>query len=167
MIRFLSRLFAVLAALFVPASLPGQAAMPGGHDLPRIVPNDNREPAGQLEEGVLTLRLTAGEGMWHPHGFDRPGIRIGAFAEDGGPLEIPGPLIRVPAGTEVRTTVHNGLDKPLAVFGLGAEHGVSGDSVLVEPDGEAEFAFVASEPGRPSFSTSSGGRSTPKRGKSK
>ena len=50
-------------------------------------------------------------------------------------------------GTEVRTTVRNALDRPIAVFGLGAERGVSGDSVLVEPDGVAEFAFVANEPG--------------------
>ena len=59
--------------------------------VPRIVPNDNRGPAGRLEDGVLTLRLDAREGMWHPHGYDRAGIRIGAFAEEGGPLEIPGP----------------------------------------------------------------------------
>ena len=60
MIRFLSRLFAVLAALLLPASLPGQAAMPGGHDLPRIVPNDNREPAGQLEEVAEALDVEDG-----------------------------------------------------------------------------------------------------------
>ncbi|HKY60140.1 MAG TPA: multicopper oxidase domain-containing protein, partial [Gemmatimonadota bacterium] len=124
-----------------------QVAPSGGDDLPRIEPNDNRKPAGRLADGVLALRLVAREGAWHPHGFDRPGIRIGAFAEDGGPLEIPGPMVRVPVGTEVRTTVRNRLDKPLAVYGLGAERGVSGDSVLVEPDGETEFAFVANEPG--------------------
>jgi FtsP/CotA-like multicopper oxidase with cupredoxin domain len=147
MIRFLSGLFAALAALLMPVALHGQAAPPDGFALPRIEPNDNRQPAGQLEDGVLTLRLTAGEGMWHPHGFDRAGIRIGAFAEDGAPLEIPGPLIRVPVGTEVRTTVRNALDRPLTVFGLGAERGIAGDSVLVAPDAEAEFLFVASEPG--------------------
>jgi FtsP/CotA-like multicopper oxidase with cupredoxin domain len=139
---------AAFAALFLPVVLHGQPNLAGGSARPpRILPNDNREPAGVLEDDVLTLRLTAGEGMWHPEGFDHDGIRIGAFAEEGGPLEIPGPLIRIPLGTEVRTTVRNTLSRPLAVFGLGAERGVSGDSVLVEPDGVAEFAFVAREPG--------------------
>lgn len=127
-----------LAALLLPAPAHPQAP---------ILPNDNRQPAGRLEDGILALRLEAREGMWHPHGLGRDGIRIGAFAEEGGPLEIPGPLIRVPVGTEVRSTVRNTLDKPLAVFGLGPERGFSGDSVLVEPDSVTEFAFVADEPG--------------------
>ena len=130
---------AAIAALLLPVQGHGQEA--------RILSNDNLEPAGRLEDGVLTLRLTAREGMWHPNGFDHAGIRIGAFTEDDGPLEIPGPLIRVPVGTEVRTTVRNAMGKPLALFGLGAERGVSGDSVLVATDEVAEFAFVASEPG--------------------
>ncbi|HET6362244.1 MAG TPA: multicopper oxidase domain-containing protein [Gemmatimonadota bacterium] len=148
MIRFsVSLPVAALAALLLPVAVHGQANLAGSVQPPRILPNDNREPAGVLEGGVLTLHLDAREGMWHPHGSDRAGIRIGAFAEEGEALEIPGPMIRVPVGTEVRTTVRNSLEKPLAVFGLGAERGVSGDSVLVAPGGEAEFAFVASKPG--------------------
>ena len=116
-------------------------------DVPRIVPNDNRRPAGRLEGGVLTLRLQARDGVWHPRGYDRDGIRIGAFAEEGGPLQIPGPLVRVPVGTKVRTRLRNSLNRPLAVFGLGAERGFAGDSVLLKPDGVAEFAFVAETPG--------------------
>ena len=125
----------------------GPPASPANANAPRIVPNDNRRPAGRLENGVLTLRLEAREGMWHPHGYDRDGIRIGAFAEEGGPLQIPGPLVRVPAGTEVRTTLHNSLDRPLVVFGLGTERGFSGDSVLIQPNQVAEFRFVADQPG--------------------
>ncbi len=122
---------------------PGLRAAPP----PRVLPNDNRRPAGRLQDGVLTLRLEAREGMWHPNGTDREGIRIGAFAEQSRPLQIPGPFVRVPAGTEVRTTLRNVLDRPLAVFGLGAERGFSGDSVLVEPGETVEFAFLADEPG--------------------
>jgi FtsP/CotA-like multicopper oxidase with cupredoxin domain len=114
---------------------------------PRIVPNDNRRPAGRLEGGVLTLHLEAREGMWHPHGPDRPGIRIGAFAEAGGPLQLPGPLIRVPSGTEVRISVRNGLDRPLAVFGLGERRGLSSDSVLIMPNETPTLRFTAGEPG--------------------
>jgi manganese oxidase len=136
---------------------PGAAAEPvvsgvesssgGATVVPRIVPNDNRRPAGRFSDGVLTLRLDALEGMWHPHGDDTGVIRIGAFAEEGGPPRIPGPLIRVPVGTEVRTTVRNALGRPLAVFGLGAERGLSGDSVLIEPGATTEFRFLADRPG--------------------
>jgi FtsP/CotA-like multicopper oxidase with cupredoxin domain len=125
----------------------GSSAASPQADLTRILPNDNRRPAGRLEDGVLTLRLDARAGMWHPHGYDRDGIRIGAFAEEGGPLQIPGPLVRVPAGTEVRATVRNSLDRPLAVFGLGEKRGLSGDSVLIQPHRTAGFRFVTGRPG--------------------
>jgi hypothetical protein len=114
---------------------------------PRIETNDNRQPAGRLEAGVLTLNLEARDGLWYPNGADGAGIRIGAFAEVGGPPRIPGPLIRVPGGTTVRTTLRNSLDWPLAVFGLGEERGFAGDSVLIAPGAEAEFVFDAAESG--------------------
>jgi FtsP/CotA-like multicopper oxidase with cupredoxin domain len=85
--------------------------------------------------------------LWYPNGADGAGIRIGAFAEVGGPPRIPGPLIRVPGGTTVRTTLRNSLDWPLAVFGLGEERGFAGDSVLIAPGAEAEFVFDAAESG--------------------
>lgn len=113
----------------------------------RIEPNDNRQPAGRLEAGVLTLNLEARDGVWHPNGADGAGIRIGAFAEVGEPPRIPGPLIRVPVGTTVRTTLRNSFDWPLAVFGLGEERGFAGDSVPIAPGAEAEFVFDAAEPG--------------------
>jgi manganese oxidase len=154
----MNRITAVLAVvsstlLLLPAPRYSQTARPGplvsssNVNPPRIAPNDNRRPAGRLENGVLRLHLEAREGMWHPHGYDRDGIRIGAFAELGAPLQIPGPLIRVRAGTEVHTTVRNALDRPLAVFGLGAERGFSGDSVLIQPQQTTEFRFVADQPG--------------------
>lgn len=135
-----------VAVLLLSATAEGQAGI-AAVDLPRILPNDNRQPAGHIEDGVLTLRLEARDGMWHPHGFDRDGIRIGAFGEEGGPLQIPGPFVRVPLGTDVRTTLHNGLDRNLAVFGLGEARGFSGDSVLVEPGQAADFRFVADQAG--------------------
>ena len=147
----MSRITAVFAVvtstvLLWPAPHYGKAVA-GIANPSRILPNDNRRPAGRLENGVLTLRLEAREGVWHPHGYDRHGIRIGAFAEEGAPLQIPGPLIRVPAGTKVRTTVRNTLNQPLAVFGLGAERGASGDSVVIQPEETTEFRFVADRPG--------------------
>lgn len=129
------------AVLFASTSPPATA------DAPLIVPNDNRRPAGRLEHGVLTLGLEAREGTWQPHASDEGAIRIGAFAEEGRAPEIPGPLVRVPVGTEVHTTVRNTLDLPLAVFGLGERRGFAGDSVLVAPGEAVDLRFVADRPG--------------------
>ncbi|HEX9395081.1 MAG TPA: multicopper oxidase domain-containing protein, partial [Gemmatimonadales bacterium] len=80
--------------------------------------NDNRQPAGTLALGVLTLRLEARLGTWHPDGDDAPGAAVPAFAEWGRAPEIPGPLIRVPAGTDVAITLRNALAATLIVHGL-------------------------------------------------
>jgi manganese oxidase len=114
---------------------------------PTISINDNRWPAGRLENGVLTLRLEARDGIWYPEGDKGPGLPVAAFAEEGGPLLNPGPLIRVPVGTDVRVTLRNSLAKPLTVFGLGQRRGLTGDSVRVEPGGVREVRFAATEPG--------------------
>jgi manganese oxidase len=56
--------------------------------------------AGVLRDGVLELRLETRTGMWYPEAENGPGIEVQAFAEAGGPLLIPGPLVgrSVPAG---------------------------------------------------------------------
>lgn len=83
------------------------------------VANDNRRPAGSLRAGVLTIRLEVRQGVWRPESDSGGSLPVQAFAEEGGPLRIPGPLIRVPVGTEVRATVHNTLrDSTLVVYGL-------------------------------------------------
>jgi len=66
----------------------------------QIVVNDNRMPSGTLAAGVLTIHLDAREGEWHPDADSAPGLVVRAFAEQGKPLRVPGPLIRVPEGTE-------------------------------------------------------------------
>ncbi len=96
------------------------AAGPGGPvPAARVRANDNRAPAGVLRAGVLTLRLEARLGDWHPQADDGPGAEIPAFAEQGRAPQIPGPLIRVPAGTVVDVTVRNALARDtLVVHGL-------------------------------------------------
>ena len=115
--------------------------------LPTVSINDNRWPAGQFENGILTVKLDARNGMWYPEGPDGPGLPVAAFAEAGGLLQNPGPLIRVPAGTDVRVILRNCLEKPLTVYGLGARRGIAGDSIRLEPDGVREVRFRASDPG--------------------
>ena len=117
-------------------------------DTERIVSNDNRRPAGRLRDGVLTLRLEVREGMLQPEEGDGPGVPALAFAEVGQKLHVPGPLIRVPRGTEIRVSVRNPLsDSTLTVYGLHSRP-TSGDSGLRIPPGEMrEVRFEAGEPG--------------------
>ena len=112
-----------------------------------IQPNDNRQAAGKLANGVLTLALETRTGSWQPEGTDGRSLdSLAAFAEVGKRLSTPGPLIRVAAGTGVRGTLHNTLARPLIVFGLGKSRGPA-DSMVVAPGATAEFGFTAGNPG--------------------
>jgi manganese oxidase len=106
-----------LDAIVASAPMDDGAASPASF-VPRVVVNDNRVPAGTLHAGVLTLRLEARLADWHPDGEAAVGAAVPAFAEEGGPARIPGPLIRVPAGTEVALSLHNALAQPLTIRGL-------------------------------------------------
>ncbi len=74
-----------------------------------VVPNDNRSPAGALRGGTLELRLEARPVAWRPHNDSARTIAVMAFAEEGRRPQIPGPLIRVPQGTEIRLSVRNAV----------------------------------------------------------
>lgn len=141
---------------------------------PWVVPNDNRTPAGTLDDGVLKLRLEARLARWKGEKSnllegapDPTVVPVLAFAEEGGPVSIPGPLIRVPEGTEVRIEVRNsipedvsiGLPGPslreegtdseagdvLVVHGLRA--GTSDDELRVERGQVGEVTYRADVPG--------------------
>jgi len=113
----------------------------------RIETSDNRQPAGRLEGGTLTVRLEARNGTWYPESPRGYGVPVAAFAEEGKPLQNPGPLIRVKSGTEVHAFVRNSLNKPLTLFGLGDKRGLAADTVVVEPGAVREMRFRATEPG--------------------
>ena len=143
------------AASAVNSAMGAETLMPGIHvpsaptapTLAPIEPSDNRVPAGRLEKGVLTLRLDARNGMWYPEGRNGMGLPVAAFAEEGKPLQNPGPLVRVRVGTEVRAFVRNSLAKPLTLFGLGSARGLAADTFVVEPGAVREVRFRATEPG--------------------
>jgi manganese oxidase len=111
-----------------------------------IAPNDNRRPAGTLEKGVLTIKLEARQGLWRPEGDRGRAVEVAAWGEEGKSLSTPGPLIRVPAGTEVRATLRNTFATPLTVFGFGKLRGMA-DSVVVPPRSTRDVRFVATTPG--------------------
>jgi manganese oxidase len=105
-----------------------------------IAPNDNRRPAGSIKDGTLTVRLEAREGTWFPEGSSGRSVDVAAWAEEGKPLQNPGPLLRVPLGTEIRANLRNTLARRLTVFGFGV-HGRT-DSLVLEPGAEREVRFT-------------------------
>jgi FtsP/CotA-like multicopper oxidase with cupredoxin domain len=86
-------------------------------------------------------------GTWRPEGETGPGLDIAAFGEVGRALQVPGPLIRVPAGTEIRVSLHNSLARRLVVRGLHDRPGGEPDSLPLGPGETQEVRFHASTPG--------------------
>jgi FtsP/CotA-like multicopper oxidase with cupredoxin domain len=116
--------------------------------LPEITANDNRLPAGRLHNGVLTIGLEVRTGIWYPEERGGPGLQVQAFAESGRSLEIPGPLIRVPEGTEIHVAVRNSIpDATLVIHGLHTRPGNSDDTVQVAPRETREIRFQAGKQG--------------------
>lgn len=108
-----------------------------------VQPNDNRISAGQLVNGVLTVRLEAREGVWYPEGPAAPGVPVYAFSTGHGALKIPGPIIRVPAGTEIHAIVSNSLVKLMTLRGL-QDHGASAlDTFDIAAGATREIRFRA------------------------
>jgi len=141
-------------AFLLGIALPGavQAPLrpgPGPRAPERILANSNRRPAGRLRDGVLRLRLEVRAGILHPQADDGPGIEVQAFGEAGGPLQVPGPLVRVPAGTIVHASVRNTLpDSTLVVHGLHTRSGAAtDDTIQVAPGATREVRFTAGTPG--------------------
>ena len=111
------------------------------------IANDNRASGGHLANGVFTLKLEAREATWYPEGPSGPPILVHAFGEVAGPSRTPGPMIRVPAGTEMRISVHNALTIPLRLWGLQDRSEATMDSTVVAPGATQNFDFRADIPG--------------------
>jgi manganese oxidase len=142
-----NRLLLALASASFAA--PGLAtSQTSATDAPRISVNDNRSAGGVLRDGVLTIKLQVQAGMWHPDRDDGRGVRVLAFGEEGKALQIPGPLIRVPRGTEVRATIRNTADSTLIIRGLASPNADErSDTIHVGPGEVREVRFVATTPG--------------------
>ena len=113
---------------------------------PVAQPNDNRTPAGVVTDSGVTLDLEARQVTWHPDGDSLPGRSTEAFAEVGKAPSVPGPLVRVRAGTTVRIRVKNADISDTITFllapGLGAI-----DTARVAPGETREVRFTPGKPG--------------------
>ncbi len=126
--------------------------------LPAIRPNDNRGAAGHTSSNSVAVTLTARLARWYPDGDRRPApLLVPAFAEGNEAPSIPGPLIRVRAGTRVRVTLRNALGGrlagfPLVVHGLYRRPAAVSETALVAPirvpaGATREVVFDVGEPG--------------------
>jgi len=135
----------VLAAQSPPAALS------------RIEANANRVPAGTLESGVLTVHLELRQADWYPEADSGASMKVYAFDEEGKAPQVPGPLIRVPQGTQIRVTLRNLLPAAAIVHGLHQHPGDGGDVVQV-PAGEVrEWQFLAGAVGTYQYWATAGG----------
>ena len=138
----------ILLAAAIAATPSVSGSQQPASPLPRIATNDNRVAAGVLRDGVLSVKLQIQRGEWHPDRDSDPGIPVLAFGEEGKPLQIPGPLIRVPKGTEVRATIRNTSDSTIVVQGFAAPNAAAGvDSIYINPGESREARFMAGTPG--------------------
>lgn len=121
-------------------------ALAGG--LSSIQANDNRAAAGTLANKTLHLSLDARAGYWSPDGPGKPGVPVEAFGEAGKPLQIPGPLVRVPAGTLVVASIRNSLSGTTLVVSGMTDRPASKDRPLRVPSGqERSVTFRLDSPG--------------------
>src|SRR5262245_36151585 len=90
-----------IAMLGVQGSMPVRALSPGSDALPPVLPNDNTRAAGSPDGDTVTIRLRADKGAWRPEGDGGRALVIEAFGEEGRPLSVPAPLIRVTEGATI------------------------------------------------------------------
>jgi len=109
--------------------------------------NDNRRAGGHLANGVLTLDLEMRRATWPPEPGRGGALPVYAFAEVGRMVEIPGPLVRVPAGTRVHATIHNALTKLVRLRGFQDHASAELDTIDVAPGATRVVDFNANVPG--------------------
>jgi FtsP/CotA-like multicopper oxidase with cupredoxin domain len=141
------RLTASAAPLLALAVMAPTWHPPVDVDSARIEFNDNHITGGRLKRGTFTLDLEIRRGAWHMLGDDKAGGEVLAFGQTGSAPSIPGPLIRVPLGTEIRVRVVNRSSTTLVVHGLSSRRGVAMDSLLLAPNASGEARFTADAEG--------------------
>jgi manganese oxidase len=133
-------LIAVLVAVLFAGGTPGSV-------LPTAQPNDNRTPAGAVGDSGVTLSLEAKRVMWYPDGDSLRGRFTEAFGEAGKEPMVPGPLVRVRAGTPVRFRVSNADLADTLMFVLPPPLMRGLDTLRVAPGQTGEMRVTISQPG--------------------
>jgi FtsP/CotA-like multicopper oxidase with cupredoxin domain len=89
---------------------------------------------------------------WYPESPTDPYVDLPVLAEEGGPPQIPAPLIRVRTGTTIVATVRNDLtDSTIYLRGLATRPASSPDSIPIRPGESRTIRFAAGTPGTYSY----------------
>jgi FtsP/CotA-like multicopper oxidase with cupredoxin domain len=97
---------------------------------------------------VLYLKLETRAGNWYPETHEGDPLHVYAFAEEGKPLQLPGPLIRVPEGTIVDAEIHNTIPgSPLILHGFYSRPGNEKDSTSIAFGETYKVQFKAGKAG--------------------
>jgi manganese oxidase len=132
------------------ALIMGSGSAPPAPEL--VQPNANVTRGGVLSNGVLTVTLEAKPSLFAIDGPHRQPMVIEAFAEPGKAPEMPGPLVRVPAGTAIQMTIRNSLSMPLTFFVPtllrgGPDRIDAVDSIVVQPGADGVLMTRATTAG--------------------
>ena len=136
--------------MLFPAVLPLALAFAAStaDSLPRVVANDNRQPAGEEKAGIRHVRLAVRMARWFPEADNGAFADAPVFAEESGAPRVPGPLIRVRTGTVIDVSVRNALpDSAITVYGLFTRPAIAGDSVRIPAGATRSVRFVSGAPG--------------------
>jgi FtsP/CotA-like multicopper oxidase with cupredoxin domain len=126
--------------LFLQGSAP--------HSLPTVEPNDNRSPRGTFAGDSLVVSLEVRMATWYPENPGGAHVDLAAFAETGRAPEIPGPLIRVRAGTTIIATLSNTLaDSTVTFRGFFSRPAVRDSGVALRPGERRTVRFAAGQAG--------------------
>jgi len=124
-----------------------------------ITTNDNRVPAGKLLNGILYLNLEVRTGSWYPETKEGLPIKVYAFAEAGKPMQLPGPLIRVPEGTEIKVTIRNLIiDTPFVLYGMQSRPGIQNNGTVITYGETYNAEFKAGTKGTYLYRATAGNR---------
>ena len=142
-----------LASAVVPLAIVVSACS----RLPEVAANDNRKAAGTLTSDTLVLNLVVQNGRWHPEAPDGPHVDAEFLGEEGGPPQVPAPLIRVPTGTIISVSLRNATtDSTVWFHGLFTRPAEVRDSIGVKPGETATRTFAAGQPGTYLYAASAG-----------
>ena len=140
MLRFGPPSIIALACLLLAAPSPAP--------LPEASANTNRTAAGHLSHDTLFVSLDARPALWRPDENDSPPVEIEAFAEAGAAPSIPGPLLRVRAGTVIVATIRNSVaDSTLVLHGFVSHPAARDDTTQVKAGTQRTVTFAAGSPG--------------------
>ena len=128
-------------------AIAGFAAVVHTQNDARVVANDNRKPAGTLANGALELKLEIVSASWYPESERGPAIVMQTFAEEGRKPSNPGPLIRVPEGTEIHVSIHNTTKTDAEVHGLRTRPSAETAPLAVAADATSDVRFRAGAAG--------------------